>query len=116
MSEVQSRPGAPRGGRGAGRGGRGGFSRASRNQNRNAATNGDSKHDPDDKAEDQGLAELKQRHGAKTSLIKEMFPEWSEADILFALEENNGDENLTVTRIAEGKHSGQARRRRAASR
>jgi hypothetical protein len=31
-----------------------------------------------------------------------MFPDWSEADVLFALQETDGDENEAVTRIAEG--------------
>jgi hypothetical protein len=31
-----------------------------------------------------------------------MFPDWSEVDVLFALQETNGDENEAVTRIAEG--------------
>lgn len=90
MSEVQTRPAASRGGRGSGRGGRGGFSSrgGARTQSRNASTNGDSKHESDDIAEDQGMVgELKQRYGSKTALIKEMFPDWSETDILFALGE-----------------------------
>jgi hypothetical protein len=32
-----------------------------------------------------------------------MFPDWSDVDILFALQETEGDESLAVTRIAEGK-------------
>jgi hypothetical protein len=31
-----------------------------------------------------------------------MFPDWSEADVLYALQETNGDENEAVARIAEG--------------
>lgn len=57
-----------------------------------------------DALEDEGeIGQLKQRYGPKTALIKEMFPDWSDVDILFALQETDGDENLTVTRIAEGK-------------
>lgn len=107
-SEVQSRPAASRG-RGAGRGGRGGHSRGGARQQARSpgATNGDAKHfDSLDSVEDEGeIGELKKRYGAKTSLIKEMFPDWSDVDILFALQETDGDENLTVTRIAEGKPS-----------
>ncbi len=107
-SEVQARPAAPRGGRGSGRGSRGGFAGrgGARSQNRAAATNGDSKHDGDSLAslEDEGeIGQLKKLYGPKTGPIKEMFPEWSDVDILFALHETEGDENLTVTRIAEGK-------------
>ncbi|CAK7224692.1 RNAPII degradation factor [Sporothrix bragantina] len=99
-SEVQSRPAAARGGRGATRGGRGGF--AGRGSTRRA--NGDAKNDDSlASLEDEGeIGQLKKLYGAKTTLIREMFPDWSEVDILFALRETDGDENLTVTRIAEG--------------
>ena len=107
MSEVQSRPAAPRG-RGSGRGGRGGF--ATRGGGRPGArpgANGDSKHDTNSSLptlDDEGeVGQLKQQYGTKVEVIKEMFPDWSEVDILFALRETDGDENLTVTRIAEGK-------------
>ncbi|KAK1992890.1 hypothetical protein LX36DRAFT_674241 [Colletotrichum falcatum] len=105
MSEVQTRPAASRG-RGSGRGGRGGF--ASRGGRTSARPNGDkfdSKMDADDATslEDQGeLGELKKQYGSKAPLIKELFPDWSEQDILYALQETDGDENLAVTRIAEG--------------
>ncbi|KAK1985025.1 hypothetical protein LZ30DRAFT_584917 [Colletotrichum cereale] len=105
MSEVQTRPAASRG-RGSGRGGRGGF--ASRGGRTSARPNGDkfdSKMDADDATafEDQGeLGELKKQYGTKAPLIKELFPDWSEQDILYALQETDGDENLAVTRIAEG--------------
>ncbi|KAG7287608.1 hypothetical protein NEMBOFW57_007120 [Staphylotrichum longicolle] len=106
MSEVQSRPAAPRG-RGSGRGGRGGFAtRGGGRAGARPAANGDSKHDTDSSLptfEDEGeVGQLKQQYGAKVEVIKEMFPDWSEVDILFALRETDGDENLTVTRIAEG--------------
>jgi len=107
MSEVQTRPAASRG-RGTGRGGRGGFaSRGGRAPS--GRSNGDKENQKpslDDAAasgDDPELSGLRKLYGTKTSLIKEMFPEWSEADILFALQETEGDENLTVTRIADGK-------------
>ena len=106
MSEVSSRPPAPARGRGSGRGARGGFSnRGGRAASRGHATNGD-KDEASDQAlsvEEEGeIGQLRKQYGSKTGLIKEMFPEWSEVDILFALYETEGDENLTVTRIAEG--------------
>jgi hypothetical protein len=107
MSEVTSRPPAPARGRGSGRGARGGFSnRGGRAASRGHATNGD-KDGPTDSTtlstEDEGeIGQLRKQYGSKTGLIKEMFPDWSEVDILFALYETEGDENLTVTRIAEG--------------
>ncbi|KAF5671790.1 hypothetical protein FHETE_4003 [Fusarium heterosporum] len=101
MSEATTRTSASRG-RGSGRGGRGGF--AGRGGRR---TNGDkSDHSTADSQgafEDEGdFGELRKQYGDKTSVIREMFPDWSEADVLFALQETNGDENEAVTRIAEG--------------
>lgn len=102
MSEVASRPAASRD-RGSGRGSRGGF--AGRGARR---TNGDkSDHKPADDAlaaldEEGDFVELRKQYGDKTSVIREMFPDWSEADVLFALQETNGDQNEAVARIAEG--------------
>ncbi|CAG7561535.1 unnamed protein product [Fusarium equiseti] len=101
MSEATSRTSASRG-RGSGRGGRGGF--AGRGGRR---TNGDkpdhSAADSQGAFEDEGdFGELRKQYGEKTSVIREMFPDWSEADVLFALQETDGDENEAVTRIAEG--------------
>src|SRR6478609_4108808 len=99
MSEVISRPSASRG-RGSGRGGRGGF--AGRGGRR---TNGDNKTVDDSPSafDDEGdFAELRKQYGNKTSVMREMFPDWSEADVLYALQETNGDENEAVARIAEG--------------
>ncbi|KAL2120989.1 hypothetical protein VTJ04DRAFT_5016 [Mycothermus thermophilus] len=104
MTEVQSRPAATRG-RQSGRGGRGGI--AARGGGRaGSRANGDSKPDPDSSLptlEDEGeIAELKQQYGSKVDTIKEMFPDWTSVDILFALQETDGDESLAVTRMAEG--------------
>lgn len=101
MSELASRSSATRG-RGSGRGGRGGFAgRGGRSR-----TNGDKSDHKDETLgafEDEGeFAELRKQYGDKTSVIREMFPDWSEADVLFALQETNGDENEAVARIAEG--------------
>ncbi|OAQ95990.1 hypothetical protein LLEC1_01665 [Akanthomyces lecanii] len=52
--------------------------------------------------DDGDLGELRKLYGDKTSVIREMFPDWSEADVLFALQETNGDQSEAVTRIAEG--------------
>ncbi|KAK1836547.1 hypothetical protein QBC39DRAFT_248139 [Podospora conica] len=108
MSEVQTRPAATRG-RGSGRGGRGGglsTRGGSRIASRNGAPNGDAKHDTDSSLptlEDEGeVGQLKKLYGTKVELIKEIVPDWSEVDILFALRETDGDESLAVTRIAEG--------------
>lgn len=108
MSEVASRPSASRG-RGSGRGSRGGFAgRGGRTGRTSSRTNGDSqdlKHENLGAFEDGGeFGELRKLYGSKTSVIREMFPDWSEADVLFALQETNGDENEAVARIAEGAY------------
>jgi hypothetical protein len=107
MSEVQARP-APRG-RGSARGGRGGFApRAGRGGGRGHATNGD-KPDTTNAAasiDDNGeVGQLKKKHGSKVSTIQEMFPDWTDEDVVMALEETNGDLESTVERITEGKLS-----------
>jgi len=101
MSEVQSRPAAPRG-RGSARGGRGGFSRGGRG-GRSHTTNGE-KTDTSASIEDEGeVGQLKKQYGSKVTTIKEMFPEWTDEDVVFALQETNGDLETAVDRITDGK-------------
>ncbi|PQE12389.1 RNApii degradation factor def1 protein [Rutstroemia sp. NJR-2017a BVV2] len=104
MSEVQARP-APRG-RGSARGGRGGFApRAGRGGGRGHATNGDKPDTTTSTAsiDDNGeVGQLKKKHGSKVSTIQEMFPDWTDEDVVMALEETNGDLEGTVERITDG--------------
>ncbi|PMD48750.1 hypothetical protein L207DRAFT_16290 [Hyaloscypha variabilis F] len=103
MSEAQSRPAAPRG-RGSARGGRGGFSSRGGRGGRGHATNGD-KTDaaPATSIEDEGeVGQLKKQYGSKVSTIKEMFPDWTDEDVVFALQETDGDLETTVDRITDG--------------
>ncbi|KAI1180702.1 hypothetical protein F4777DRAFT_528990 [Nemania sp. FL0916] len=102
MAEVQSRSqNSTARGRGGGRGGRGGF--AGRNATARRA-NGDKTAAADPAAfdDDGDIAQLRQQYGDKLGLIKELFQDWSDADILYALKETDGDVELTATRIAEG--------------
>ena len=46
---------------------------------------------------------MKKKHGSKVTTIKEMFPDWTDEDIVFALEETDGDLENTVGRITDGK-------------
>jgi hypothetical protein len=105
MSEVQSRPAAPRG-RGSARGGRGGFSSRGGRGGRGHATNGDkSDAAPTTSIEDEGeVGLLKKQYGSKVSTIKEMFPGWTDEDVVFALQETDGDLETAVDRITDGKH------------
>jgi ribosomal protein L15 len=103
MSEVQSRPAAPRG-RGSARGGRGGFSSRGGRGGRGHATNGDKTGAATTSIEDEGeVGILKRQYGSKVSTIKEMFPDWTDEDVVFALQETDGDLETTVDRITDGK-------------
>lgn len=104
MSEATTRLGASRG-RGASRGGRGGFS--NRGGRSSIKPNGESTDAATPSAfdEDSDIVELRKLYGSKVEPIKDMFQGWSDVDILYALQETDGDENLTVERIAHGKPS-----------
>ena len=103
MSEVNTRPLGPRG-RGTSRGGgRGSFSnRGGRGGSR--ATNGAQQEavGAPSREEDGDIGELKSKYAGKIEPIKEMFPDWTEQDIAFALDETSGDLEGTVERISEG--------------
>lgn len=103
MAEVQTRnQTSTNRGRGGGRGGRGGF--GGRNTTARRA-NGDkvAAAEPAAFDDDGDLAHLRKQHGEKLALIKELFQDWSDADILYALKETDGDVELTATRIADGE-------------
>ena len=102
MSEVQTRP--PARGRGSSRGGRGGLSsRGGRAGYRQ--TNGiKPAEDTSTVFEDEGeLGELKKHYASKLSTIKEMFPDWTDEDVVFALQETDGNLESTIDRISEGR-------------
>ncbi|TVY27470.1 CUE domain-containing protein [Lachnellula hyalina] len=102
MSEVQSRPTAPRG-RGSARGGRGGYSSRGARGGRGHATNGDKAESTAISIADGGeVGQLKKQYGSKVSTIKEMFPDWTDEDVVFALQETNGDLETTVDHITDG--------------
>ena len=103
MSEVQSRPSAPRG-RGLARGGRGGYgSRGGpRSGGRTTASHGQSEQ-ASNTIEDEGeVGELKKKYSGKLATVKELFPDWTDEDIVYALQETDGDLEGTVERITEG--------------
>ncbi|KAF1978621.1 hypothetical protein BU23DRAFT_564195 [Bimuria novae-zelandiae CBS 107.79] len=95
MSDVQSRPAR---GRSTARGSRGGH--GSRGPRSNKQTNGDSAADT---SADQGeLGELKKRFASQLSTLKELFPDWADVDLLFALHDSDGDLASTIEKITEG--------------
>ncbi|KAI1073888.1 hypothetical protein F5B20DRAFT_574454 [Whalleya microplaca] len=101
MAEVQARSHpTPTRGRG-GRGGRGGFGARSAGNRR---PNGDKSTiaDPASFDDDSDVSQLRKQYGIKLDTIKELFPDWSDADILYALKETDGEVEVAATRIAEG--------------
>lgn len=106
MSEVKSRPSVPRG-RGSARGGRGSYhSRGGRGSSRH--TNGDLNPDIAEAPsyEDEGeLGQLKKLYSTKLSTMKEMFPDWTDEDLVFALQETDGNLENTIERISEGAYA-----------
>lgn len=72
-------------------------------------TNGDKSNAtsaPVPSIEDDGeIGQLKKKYGSKVSTIKEMFPDWTDEDVVFALQETEGDLETTVERIADGARS-----------
>ena len=104
MSEVKSRPSVPRG-RGPGRG-RGGYSgRGGRSGSRQANGHKEGVHTEIPYQDEGEVGDLKKMYAPKLLMIKEMFPDWTDDDLVFALEETNGDLEGTVDRISEGSPS-----------
>ncbi|KAL2854830.1 hypothetical protein BJY01DRAFT_25084 [Aspergillus pseudoustus] len=98
MSEVQSRSSASRG-RVSARGGRGGYSsRGGRGGSRST------KPDTTEPTfEDEGeLGQMKKKYSDTLPMLKELFPDWTDEDLVFALEDANGDLEQAIDRISEG--------------
>ena len=103
MSEPQSRPSAPRG-RGSNRGTRGGSTLRS-GRGRTRQTNGTRAEASTTLSgnEDEGeMGDLKKLYAPKIGPVKEMFPNWTDEDIVTALQETDGDLESTIERISEG--------------
>jgi len=101
MSEIDTRT-APSRGRSSTRGGRGGYGRGGpRGGHRQA--NGAADDVPESSLEDQGeLGELKKQYSSQLSLMQDMFPDWTDVDLVMALQETDGDLQTTIDRITEG--------------
>ncbi|KAM0721253.1 hypothetical protein Q7P37_003541 [Cladosporium fusiforme] len=106
MSDIEARA-LPTRGRSSMRGGRGGFGRGGARGGRKAP-NGTS-HDAgsfDESLDDQGeLGEMKKKYASELSMLKDMFPDWTDVDLVFALDEADGDLPSTVDMITEGNVS-----------
>ena len=104
MSEVQStRAGSSRG-RGGSRGGRGGYRGGQRTTSRSKREDNEQENIPPALLDDQGeVGELKRKYGDKVPLLREVCPGWSDEDLVFALQETNGDIEAAVDRISTGR-------------
>ena len=106
MSEVDARP-QPTRGRSSYRGGRGGFGRGGPRGGRKPAnsTTNDTRQ-VEESVEDQGeLGEMKKQYASELSMLKDMFPDWTDVDLVFALQEADGDVPATVDHITQGSVS-----------
>ncbi|KAH9844850.1 CUE domain [Teratosphaeria destructans] len=105
MSEVDTqRPPSTRG-RSTTRG-RGGFRGGPRGSRK--APNGslEAPSAAEESFEDQGeLGEMKKKYAAELSMLKDMFPDWTDTDLVFALQESDGDITSTVDKITQGNVS-----------
>ncbi|KAL4785670.1 hypothetical protein BJX76DRAFT_165039 [Aspergillus varians] len=101
MSEVQSRSSASRG-RVSARGGRGGYSsRGGRGGSRSTKSDA-----TEPTYEDEGdLGEMKKKYSDTLPMLKELFPDWTDEDLVFALEDADGDLEQAIDRISEGNVS-----------
>ncbi|KAL2355256.1 hypothetical protein BJ546DRAFT_841067 [Cryomyces antarcticus] len=106
MSEVvDSRPAALRS-RGSARGGRAGFGRGGPRRGSRQANGGTRDAASFDAPEDKGeLGDMKKQYSSQLSMLKELFPDWTDVDLVFALQETDGDLQGTIERITEGKVS-----------
>jgi hypothetical protein len=103
MAEVQPRPSASRG-RASTRAGRGGFSsRGGRSAPRQG--NGDSLAAAEAVEDQSELGQVKKQYQSQFDTLKELFPDWSDEDLVYALQERNGDIQNTIEDITEGADS-----------
>lgn len=108
MSDADVRS-PPTRGRSSARGGRGGFGRGGPRGGRKlngTGTAGDAAALEEDSLEDQGeLGAMKKKHAAQLPMLKDMFPDWTDMDLVFALEESDGDISAAVDKITQGSVS-----------
>lgn len=101
MSEVQSRSSAR--GRVSARGGRGGFSsRGGRGGNSRSANADNSDLSSFEEGE---ISQMKKKYLDTLPTLKELFPDWKDEDLVFALEDSNGQLEDAIERITEGPYS-----------
>lgn len=107
MSEVDTRPPATRG-RSSHRGGRGGFGRGGPRGGSRKPVNGTTAEAAqlEESFDEQGeLGEMKKKYASELVMLKDMFPDWTNDDLVFALQEADGDVAGVVDRITQGNVS-----------
>lgn len=99
----------PTRGRSSARGGRGGIGRGAHRGNRivNGSTASTTAAAVEEESlDDQGeLGAMKKKHAAQLPMLKDMFPDWTDMDLVFALEESDGDISAAVDKITQGSVS-----------
>ncbi|OQO07791.1 hypothetical protein B0A48_06582 [Cryoendolithus antarcticus] len=107
-SEAETRA-PPSRGRSSVRGGRGGFGRGGPRGGRKPDHANGTTQTPlisQPVVEDEGeLGEMKKKYASELSMLKDMFPDWTDVDLVFALEETSGDITATVDHITQGSVS-----------
>lgn len=102
MSEVQTRSPASRG-RASARGGRGGYSsRGGRGGSRSANVDNSDNIAPTTYEEEGEIGQMKKKYSNSLPTLKELFPDWTDDDLVFALEDSDGDLESAIERITEG--------------
>lgn len=105
MSEVISRPSAPRG-RGSHRGGRGGYSsRGGRGGPRSSKPDSLENTAPTSYEDEGEIGQLKLKYATELPTLKELFSDWTDEDLVFALEDANGVLETAIEHISEGESS-----------
>lgn len=53
--------------------------------------------------ESEEVRQLRSKYQSKLVTAKELFPDWTDEDILYAIHEANGDVEVAIVRMSEGK-------------
>ncbi|KAF2167870.1 hypothetical protein M409DRAFT_65937 [Zasmidium cellare ATCC 36951] len=102
MSETDART-APARGRSSTRGGRGGIGRGGPRGGRKVNGTSNDATTVAESLDEQGeIGEMKKKYLSELSMLKDMFPDWTDTDLVFALEEADGDLPSTVDKITQG--------------
>ncbi|KAI6901344.1 hypothetical protein KC327_g16337, partial [Hortaea werneckii] len=93
-------------GRSSTRGGRGGFGRGGPRGGRKPINGASDAAQMEESLEDQGeLGEVKKKFSSELGMLRDMFPDWTDTDLVFALQESDGDVGATVDKITQGNVS-----------